>query len=259
MLVSAWMYALTGVFIVFGGGLIISILNAVSAAVFTSLPENAPEGKFWLALASTMLALIAYASRAAYLDLRRNGRFVWILLLAKLCSSSLFLAFFFLEGPLVYFAAFCTDIPLLVFTFALWLPVTTVDDWIGCTDEDIIAAIGEATFPRGGAFEVGYSDVREECLEDVRRMFAGYSPWVLIGIKAMLRLFDWSPLLLLFAPRTLRNLRLADRQKVLQKLEQHWFFGFRMMVMAAKMFIAMPFFNRNAAAESVGAFIEPDE
>jgi hypothetical protein len=251
------MYAVTGICVLFGGGLILRVINGISARVFPALPlyplpETSPEGEFWLVLSCSMLAMIAYICRSAYLDFRRNGRLVPILLLSKFCSSVLYLAFFITNGPLAYLVAFCIDGSLLLLTFALWLSAASVECLISCVDEDIIAAIGDALFPRGGAFDIGYSDFREANIDDTKKMFAAYYPHMLLGVKLMLRAFDWSPLFLIFRPTTIRRLPLEARQQLLRRIENHWFFGLRMMFTAVKLFVAMPFFNRGEAVMAVG-------
>jgi hypothetical protein len=107
-------------------------------------------------------------------------------------------------------------------------------------------------FPRGGPFEWGYLDFREECLNDTRRMFAAYHPPVLLGARILLRVFDLSPVLLTLRPATFRRLPAAKRQQLLQRLERHWFFGFRAIMMAFKLIVAVPFFNRDETMRAVG-------
>jgi hypothetical protein len=257
LFITAWMYAIAGLCFLFGGGEIIRAINAFSAIGTPQLPPyplpaDSPDGKFWLALSVSMMAMLVYISRAAYLDLRGNGRLVSLLLLSKFCSSVLYLALFATCGCLAYLVGFVTDASLLLATLAFWLPAAAGDQVIDTVEADIVAAIGDAMFPRGGPFEWGYLDFREECLNDTRRMFAAYHPPVLLGARILLRVFDLSPVLLTLRPATFRRLPAAKRQQLLQRLERHWFFGFRAIMMAFKLIVAVPFFNRDETMRAVG-------
>jgi hypothetical protein len=257
MFISAWMYAGAGLCFLFGGGLIVKSVNMLSARVFPALPlyplpGASPEGKFWLALSLSMMAMITYICRSAYLDLRRNGRLVPILLLSKFCSSVFYMSFFVAYGHLANLVGFFTDGPLFLVTLALWLPAAVGDRCIDDVEEDILAAMGEAMFPRGGAFEAGYADFREECLADTRKMIAAYYPPTRVGVRAIIRVFDMAPMFMFVKPMTMRRLTIEKRQQVLRRLEHHWFYGYRMMFMAIKLVIALPFFNRDETARAIG-------
>jgi hypothetical protein len=257
MFISAWMYAVSGLSFLFGGGLIVGGINALSARVFPSLPlyplpGASPEGKFWLALGLSMMAMITYICRAAYLDPRRNGRLVPILLLSKFCSSVFYLSFFFAYKQLAHLTGFFTDGPLFLVTLALWLPAEAGDKYIDGAEEDILAAVGEAMLPRGGAFEAGYADFRDLCIADARKIFAAQYPPALAVSRAMIRIIDLSPLFLSLRPVTLRRLPIEERQQLLKRIEQHRHFGLRMMLFAVKLFVTLPFFNREETARAVG-------
>jgi len=262
MYISAWMYALAGLCFLFGGGLIVSSVNTLSLRFFPTLPVYplpgpAPEGKFWLVLSLSMMAMITYISRAAYLDLRRNGRLVPILLLSKFCSSMFYLIFFATSGQLVHLVGLLTDGPLFLITFALWIPASPGDEYIDGAEADTLAAIGEALFPRGGAFEAGYADFREECIADARKMFAGQYPSTRMGTRMMIRIFDLSPLFMMAKPVSFRRLPLEKRQALLNRIEHHRYYLFRMMFFGIKLFATVPFFNRDEAARAVG--FNPEE
>jgi hypothetical protein len=257
MFISAWMYAGSGLCFLFGGGLIVRSVNAVSARVFPSLPlyplpAASPEGRFWLVLSLSMMAMITYICRAAYLDLRRNGRLVPILLLSKFCSSAFYMGFFIASGHLANLVGFFTDGPLFIVTLIMWLPAMSGDKHIDGTEEDIIAALGEALFPRGGAFEAGYADFRDECMAEARLMIAAQYPATRIGSRIMLRILDLTPLFVMFRPVTLRRLSVEKREQLLTRIEHHRFYGLRVMLMAVKIFVTIPFFNREETARAVG-------
>jgi hypothetical protein len=257
MYISAWMYAGSGLCFLFGGGLIVRSINMVSARVFPflplyPLPSDAPEGMFWAALSLSMMAMITYICRAAYLDVRHNGRLVPILLLSKFCSSMFYAAFFITFGHLAHLVGLFTDGPLFVVTLALWLPAAVGENRLDGAEEEIIAAIGDAMFPRGGAFEAGFADYREENMVDIRRMFAAeYGPaqWV---SRLMVRLVDLSPVYLSFKFATLRRLPIEDRQRLLRRIEHSRFSFLRLMMVAVKFFVTASFFNREEVARAVG-------
>jgi hypothetical protein len=263
MLISAWMYATGGMEFLLGGDMILQTINSLSARVFPGLPlyplpGTSTEGKFWLTLGLSMMAMITYICWAIYRDVRRNCRWATILLLSKFCSSVFYLGFFVADGHLAYLVGFLTDSPLFIITLALWVPATVGDRWIDDTEEDILAAIGEAMFPRGGAFPEGYVDFRKECIEDTRKMFAELYPTTRMGARMMLRALDLSPWFLLFSPATLRRLPIGKRQELLRRIEQHGFYGFRMIFLMVKIFVAMPFFNREKTLRAVGYLSRED-
>jgi len=127
MLVSAWMYALAGLFFLVAGTRIAPLVNDISKRFLPlplyPLPAEEPEGAFWLVLTLSLMAMITYICRAAYLDIRRNGRLVPILLLAKSSSSVFYLVFFIAHRQLIYLVGFFTDAPLFLLTLVLWIPV----------------------------------------------------------------------------------------------------------------------------------------
>ncbi|OQA89915.1 MAG: hypothetical protein BWY28_00653 [bacterium ADurb.Bin236] len=257
MLISAWMYALAGLFFLVLGSGIAPAVNALSAKVFPALPlyplpAEGPEGKFWLALSLSLMAMITWICRAAYLDLRRNAFLVPVLLLSKFCSSAFYLAFFIGNGQLAHFVGFMTDGPLFLFTAAMWFFAAPGPRLISRDEEDTLAAIGDALFPPGGAFELGFSDFREECLADARKMFAAQDPVSRLGCRVMIRALDLSPMYILFRPVTLRRLPRERRIVTLQKVESHWLPEVRLLLFAVKILAALPFFNRESAARAVG-------
>jgi len=257
MYISAWMYAVAGLFFLFAGTLITQSANAGSTRILPSLPlyplpANGTEGKFWLALSLSMMAMITYICRAAYLDIRSNGRLVPILLLSKFCSSVFYLTFFIMQGHLANLIGFLTDGPLFLATFILWIPASAGDKCIDEAEADILAAIGDALLPRGGVFAAGYLDYREECIADARKMMSAYYPAALLASRAMLRILDLSPLFFTLRPVTLRRLPLEKRQAMIRRIEGNRFYGLRMMYMGMKVLVTIPFFNREEAMRAVG-------
>lgn len=260
MYISAWMYGLSGLFFLVVGSRIAPFVNTVSER-FTALPPYplpaaGAEGAFWQALSLSMMAMITWICRAAYLDPRRNGRLVPLLLLSKFCSSAFYIAFFAARGHLVCLVGFLTDFPLFVATLVLWLPAAAGDKFIDGAEEDILMAVGEALMPPGGAFDVGYADARERCLADARRMFAAQSPLALAVLRFMLRALDTLPVIMTLRPVTLRRLPPEERRKFLSRLDSHRSSTLRMIFFTAKLEALLPFFNQPEVEREVGWTLE---
>ena len=88
-------------------------------------------------------------------------------------------------------------------------------------------------------------------------MFAPQSTLALIATRAMIRILDLSPLFIAFRPVTLRNLPLDKRQDMIRRIENHPISAIRMMLFAVKIFISLPFFNREEAARAIG-YLQPE-
>ncbi len=72
-----------------------AVMNAVSQRAFPSLPliPDSAE-RFWLTLTFSLLLMLAAQSYLVQQDIRRNFRYVWPLLVAKLASAACYLALF---------------------------------------------------------------------------------------------------------------------------------------------------------------------
>lgn len=256
MLISAWMYAISGAFFFVAGFQIAPFVNQISSRFLPlplyPLPSGEPEGAFWLALSLSMMAMITYICRAANLDPRKNGRLVPVLLISKFCSTAFYLYYFASQGQLAYLVGALTDGPLFIATLALWLPASTGDRFITEAEEDMLASLGDGLMPRGGAFEAGYLDFRDECIADARRMFANQGTLALSASRFMLRALDVSPVFLTLRPMTLRRLKTYERSDVLKRIENSRFSMLRAVLLSCKIFVLMPFFNRQSVANAVG-------
>jgi hypothetical protein len=257
MFISAWMYALAGLFFLVAGSRIAPFVNGVSERFMPALapyplPSHGGEGAFWLALSLSMMAMITWICRAAYLDLRRNGRLVPVLLLSKFCSTAFYVVFFVAGRQLVHLVGALTDGPLFIATLILWLPASTRDRYMDETEEDILAAIGDALMPRGGAFEAGYADFRKECLADARRMLAAQPTLTRGANRIMLRTIDLMPLVLTLRPTSFRRLPLERRIDILKRIENSRVSIVRLALFAAKLNALLPFFNRPEIEREIG-------
>ena len=262
MYISAWMYGLAGLFFLVAGMHIAPFVNAVSERFLPlplyPLPAAQPEGAFWLVLSLSMMAMITWICRSAYLDLRRNRRLVPVLLLSKFCSSVFYLGFFLAHEHLVHLVGALTDGPLFLATLIMWLPAAPGDRCIDETEEDILAAMGEAFIPRGGEMEQGYADFRERSLADSRRLLSVQSPASLMMLRIMIRFIDAMPLLLRGKLVAFRRLPLEQRQDILMRMEQHPRTIVRLSCFAIKIQVLQGFFNQPEVERATGWTLEEE-
>ena len=149
-----------------------------------------------------------------------------------------------------------TDGPIFLLTWFLWFLSRPADQYLDRREEDIVAAIGDALMPPGGAFSTGFVDVRRECLADIRRSLGALAPMSLFGTRFFLRALDVAPILAGMRFRTLLKVSRAERSALLTRLESHRWWMFRAMVMAVKTIIIMAFFNQPGVSGAVG--YDPD-
>jgi len=262
MYICAWMFAGAGLFFLFAGRRIAPFVNSASERFFPSLPlyqlpAGRHEGAFWLVLSLSMMAMITWICRAVYVDIRRNGMaLVPILLLSKFCSSAFYLYFFITQKQLVHLVGTLTDGPIFLATLALWLPAMSGNRRLDSTDEDIIVAIGEAYMPPGGAFDIGYSDLRQGCIRDAHRMFDAQEPAHRLVSRIIFRIIDIIPVFFTFPPRTLRRLPLDKRISFIRRMEHHNFSVLRTTYFAGKFMSLLVFFSQEEAERAVGYIIE---
>lgn len=246
MFISAWMYGISGLFFLCAGWAIAPAINAAAKGLLPlplyPLPAHGPEGAFWRVLSVSMMAMITYICRAAYLNLRRSAGLVPLLLLSKFCSSALYTAFFIANHQLAHLVGALTDGPLFLVTLWLWLPASAGDRCIDDAEADMLAAVGEALMPRGGPFETGFADVRDACIADARTLLAAMAPAALAVQRVMLRVLDLSPVYLSLRPITLRRLPLDRRVALLRRIELIPVLNF--ILLAVKINTLLPFFNR---------------
>ncbi len=264
MYISAWMFAGAGLFFLFGGDLIVNFLNVVTEKYLTwfapyPLPADGNEGAFWLVLSLSMMAMITWICRAAYLDIRRNGRLVHVLLLSKFCSSLFYLIFFIKTHQLAYLIGISTDFPIFLVTFALWIPASVGSGPIDETEEDILAAFGEAMLPADVGFEIGYADCSKECIEDARRLFSEQDPMARFASRLMIRTVDLFPFLVSFRFTTLRRLPLVERTAIIERAAHHRRSNIRLVQEAVKLFVLFPFFNQSQVRKQMGQAPEAGE
>jgi hypothetical protein len=256
MLISALMFGFAVPFFFFGGAWIVPVINFISGHLCSlppyPLPPDGMEGAFWRVLGVSMMTMLTWASWKIFQDVRRYSHLTPIILLSKCCSTSLYLVLFASDHHLAYLIGALTDGPIFVLTFVLWYLSRPADQCIDAREEDILAAIGEAFAPPGGAFGVGFADLRRECLADVRRSLASLSPMPLLGTRLLIRAVNIAPLLAGLRLGTLLSAAPAERSALLTRLESHRWWLFRGMVMGLKTVTMLAFFNQDGVAQTVG-------
>ncbi len=131
LLVTGIAYVLSGLAFVLAPDQILGLLNASARLVAPGLPpvpihDAAPE-RFWLALAGSMMATIATCALYAAQDIEKRRDMAVPIVVSKLTSSVLGLAFFAASAHhLAYVDIATTDLPLGVVTLVLWLRARSV-------------------------------------------------------------------------------------------------------------------------------------
>lgn len=118
---------------IFAPGTLFGVINAISGALFPSLPPAADTGKFWLSMTVSMMATIITLSLFMYLDVKRYCMMALPLVVAKFTSSFFGIAFFlaglinpdFNTHTLANLIIFISDFPLGLFLLAVWKSVNT--------------------------------------------------------------------------------------------------------------------------------------
>jgi hypothetical protein len=256
MLVSALVYACGVPIFFFGGGLIVRMINAVSARLLPlplyPLPPDGAEGAFWRVLGVSMMAMLTWACFAIARDVRQRHWLVSIILLSKACSTGSYLLLFAVDHYLAYLVGALTDGPIFVATLVLWFPASAGGGLLAQREEQILASVGEAMFTGGGTFPVSFAVVREACLARARILLASHDYPTLLSLRLLLRFLDWAPVILLRAKRSLCALPVPCRAAFLERIERNHWSPLRMMLVAVKMYVALPFLDQSSSAAAVG-------
>jgi hypothetical protein len=256
MRISFWMYVAGAAIFLLAGAYIPPVINAISAKLLPlplyPLPVSHAEGAFWRVLGVSMMVMLAWICGAVYRDIRGNGRTVPILLVSKFCSTAVYFLLFVTHGYLAYLVGALTDGPIFAITLALWFQALPADRYISPKEEGILVALGDALMPRGGAFRVGYLDLRDACVADARGMCAAENAVTLLSVRLILRILDWAPALMTLRPRTFSGMPQGERAAFLVRLEASRDPLKGMLVLVAKLFVLLPFFNQPDAAQAVG-------
>lgn len=256
MLISALMYGFAVPFFFFGGALIVPVVNFISARLCSlplyPLPSDGMEGAFWRVLSVSMMAMLTWACWKIYVDVRQYSHLTPVILISKCCSTSLYLALFLSDHYLAYLVGVLTDGPIFLLTWFLWYMARPAGQYLDRHEEDVLAAVGDALVPPGGVYSAGFTDLRRECMADIRRSLASLSPLSLLGIRVMARMLNIAPMLAGLRFSTLLKASRAERAALLQRIEGHRWWVFRVMVMSLKTFLVLSFFNQPEVAGEVG-------
>lgn len=256
MLLSAIMFAFAVPFFFLGGVWIVPVINAISSHLcplpLYPLPPDGMEGAFWRVLAVSMMTMLTWSCWKIYSDVRRYNHLTPIILLSKCCSTSLYLVLFASHHHLAYLIGALTDGPIFLLTFLLWYLARPADHCLDPREERIVAAVGDALVPPGGAFSAGFLDHRDGCFADIRRTLGSLTPVSLFGTRLLIRMVNVAPILAGLRFGTFLSAPCTERSALLMRLEGHRWWPFRVMIMAVKTITLMAFFNQPEVAQAVG-------
>ncbi len=256
MLLSALAFAFAVPFFFFGGVWIVPIINAVSKRVCSlplyPLPSDGMEGAFWRVLGVSMMTMLTWTCWKIYSDVRRCNHMTPIILLSKCCSTSLYLVLFASDHYLAYLIGAITDGPIFLLTLLLWYLARPADHCLDPREEHIVAAVGDALVPPGGAFSAGFMDHREESFMNIRRILGSFTPVSLLGTRLIIRAVNFLPMLAGLRFGTFLSAPCTERSALLVRLEGHRWWLFRALIMAVKTVALVAFFNQPEVSHAVG-------
>jgi hypothetical protein len=254
------MYLFGAVFFLVAGAYITPIINAISLRIcglpLYPLPFTQLEGAFWRVLSVSMMAMLAWICGTAYRNPRANYNLIPVLLISKFCSTASYFVLFLLKGYLAFIIGSLTDGPIFIFTAVVWFLALPGKELLTRKEEDILFSFGKTILPRGGAFELGFEDLRESTLADIRKMISAFDGITLAGMRFGLHLINFLPILVVRRAKTMLNLSLLERETFLRRAESHRWSLIRTLVMLMKINTVVPFFNQTEAAQTVGYFPE---
>ncbi len=253
MRLSFYMYALGAPFFLLLGRQIAAFLNGLPGSALQGPPwPLAGEGmevRFWQVLGVSLMAMLAILCQYIARDVRRYGPLTKALLAAKLVSTLCYAVFFAVGGNIAFLVATVTDGLIFLISWTLWHLAEPAGRFLDDLETRILVSVGEALLPQGGAFEGGYADERDRCLEEARRLLSTQSSIEVVMTRCMLRLLDVLPFFLGWFGR-FHRLAAGKRILVLERLESCPISPLRMMALALKLYIVIPFFNAPDAASS---------
>lgn len=262
MLICAIVFGLAVPFFLLAGVWIVPVINAVSARLLPlplyPLPASGMEGAFWRVLGVSMMAMLTWACTMIYLDVRRNHWIVGVMLISKFCSTFCYSCLFVVHHEIAYLGGALTDGPIFLVTLVLWFLASPGTKYIDSKEESILLALGETIVPHGGAFSIGFSDVRDECLAEVRGLLATLDPVTLVGTRLLLRAVNFSPVLVAGRLTTITRMPQSERAPFLVRLENSRISPIRAAFVALKVVALLPFFNLPEAERAVG-YVAPGE
>jgi hypothetical protein len=243
---SFWMYTLGIPLFLVLGRQTAAFLNGLPSSLLQLPPwETAGSGMeiyFWQVLGISLMGILGILCLFIALDVRRYGPVINALLCAKLISTVCYTFLFLGSGNLAYLVAVLTDGSIFALSWVLWFMASPATEYLNAWEKRILVTAGETLLPKDGAFPTGYADVQERCLADAQRFLAAQSPLDIAGTRLLLRALDIMPLFLLKF-RLFHKMVLAERVALFERLEQSTFGPLRLMMIAVKLYVVMPFFN----------------
>lgn len=251
---SFWMYTLGIPLFLVLGRQTAAFLNGLPGSLLQFPPwevaGNGMEVYFWQVLGISLMGILGILCLFIALDVRRYGPVINALLCAKLISTVCYTFLFLGSGNLAYFVAVLTDGSIFALSWVLWFMASPATEYLNAWEKKILVTAGETLLPKDGAFPTGYADVQERCLADAQRFLAAQSPLDIAGTRLMLRLLDIMPLFLLKFS-LFRRMAFTERVALFERLEQSRFGPLRLMMIAIKLYVVMPFFNAPESEEGV--------
>jgi len=246
MWLSFWMYTLGIPLFLLLGRQVAALLNGLPRTLLQLPPYPAAgsgmEVAFWQILGVSLMGILGVLCLYIARDVRRYGPAINALLCAKFISTVCYAFLFLGSGNLAYLVAVLTDGFIFTFSWTLWFLASPADNVLDEWETQVLTAAGETVLPRGGAFPEGYADARERCLADLKRFLGAQAPLEIAGSRLMLRALDLMPLCLLRF-RRFHKMTQEERVAYFEGLERSRISPLRLMAIAVKLYVVMPFFN----------------
>ena len=117
------------------------------------------------------------------------------------------------------------------------------------TEHKILRSFGEAMIPKGGPFALGVKDI--DMASSVEKLFLGMDPFILKGLKWLLKFFELSPILFIFKLNTFTKMSEQDRESYLIRLENSSLYICRAMFLALKTISVIVFYSDERIEEII--------
>ncbi len=246
MWISVGMYLLGLPLFLLLGRQVAAFLNGLPRTLI-QLPPYPPAGTgmevvFWQILGVSLMGILGVLCLYIALDVRRYGPMIHALLCAKFISTVCYVVLFLGSFNLAFLVAALTDGAILALSWGLWFLASPADQLLDPWERRVLVAAGDTLFPRDGAFPAGYADVEERCMADAIRFLTAHSPMDRTAIRLMLRFLDLLPIMQ-FRFRRFHTMPAMERVAFFERLEHSRIAPLRLITMAIKLYIVIPFFN----------------
>jgi hypothetical protein len=265
----AWAFGVTGtLFLLFPAG---TVRTMNGAGGLLGLPPAPPSDlRFWLSLGVAYMVLVTILAATIARDPWRFLHLMPILAAGKLTSSLTCLWFFVAVQPaFIYLANFVVDgsITLVVLAGYVWtwaLPAPAgraaaggatgaaaaeAGGGPGADDLALLRALLHAMIPAGGAFALGAKDTPLD--HDLWRYFASLHPLGPAGLRLLLRVVEYGPLLD-GRLRRFSTLPPEEQERTLARWESSRLGPRRQLFASLKLLVTMHFYDYPAAKAATG-------